>query len=95
MRIETGTGITLYREPGDARISHESTVTHYMRLLLNKRDGGGWTRFYPDREGLTDCRQGVQNKKTGVYYWHERYAIEDAAKEFNGGSVFYLGGRSE
>ena len=86
-------GITLYREPGDTRISRESTVTHHMRRLLNERDGGGWTRFYPNKEGLTACRQGVQNKRTGVYYWHERYAIEDAAKEFNSeGSVYFMGG---
>jgi len=91
MRIEAGkTGCTLYREPGDKRIAHESTVTHHMRRLLNERDGGGWTRFYPDREGLTSCRQGVRNRKAGIAYWHERYAVEDAAKEFNtAGQVFY------
>ena len=94
MKITTKPGeITLYREPGDKSIGHESTVTHHMRRLLNARDGGGWTRFYPDREGLTACRQGVQNKRTGVYYWHERYQIEDAAKEFNNtDSVHFMGG---
>jgi hypothetical protein len=92
MRIESGKyGITLYRETGDKRISHESTVTHHMRRLLNERDGKGWTRFYPCHAGLTACRQGVQNKKNGVTYWHERYAVEDAAKAFNTtGQVFYL-----
>lgn len=92
MRIEAGNGgCTLYRESGDKRISHESTVTHHMRRLLNERDGGGWTRFYPDRVGLTSRRQGVQNKKTGVMYWHERYAIENAAQEFNKfGSIYYM-----
>ena len=91
MRIETeGSGCTLFRETGDKRIGHESTVTHHMRRLLNERDGKGWTRFYPNRVGLTACLQGVQNKKTGVAYWHERYAVEDAAKEFNHtGKVFY------
>jgi hypothetical protein len=92
MRIEAGLGgCTLYRESGDRRISHESTVTHHMRRLLNERDGGGWTRFYPDRVGLTSCRQGVQNKKLGIMYWHERYAIEDAAQEFNKfGKIYYM-----
>ena len=84
MKIEAGkTRLTLTREPGDKRIAHESTVTHHMRRLLNERDGGGWTRFYPNRVGLTSCRQGLQNRKLGLAYWHERYAIEDAAQEFN------------
>ena len=48
MKIKTDKyGCTLIREPGDKRISHESTVMHHMRRLLNERDGGGWTRFYP------------------------------------------------
>ncbi len=104
MRIETNlSGILLIREPGDARISHESTVTHHIRRLLNERDGrrtddrkrGTWRRFYPDRVGLTGCRQGVWNgiddeDRGGVAYWHERYAIENAAEEFNkAGRVFY------
>ena len=90
MRIEqTTNGIKLYLEDNDARIYKESTVTHHIRRLLNERDGGGWTRFYPNRVGLTDCRQGVQNKKQNLLYWHERYQIEDAAKEFNSGVVFY------
>lgn len=91
MRIEAEkTGCTLYREPSDKRISHESTITHHIRRLLNERDGGGWARFYPNKEGLTSCRQGVRNKKADVVYWHERYAVEDAAKEFNTtGKVFY------
>ena len=91
MKIKTTkAGITLYREPLDKRISHDSTVTHHMRRLLNERDGRGWTRFYPDREGLGKCRQGVRNIKKGIWYWHERYTDEDAAKTFNGlGEVFY------
>jgi hypothetical protein len=98
MHITTGRGgITLHRDAGDKRISHESTVTHYMRQLLNARDGrqtddrraGTWHRFYPNKVGLTGCRQGVHNGK--VAYWHERYAIEDAAEEFNkSGKVFYM-----
>jgi hypothetical protein len=81
-------GIELIREKGDKAISHESTVTHHIRRLLNARDKrGGWTRFYPNRIGLTDCRQGVRRDE--VRYWHERYQIEPAHQEFNAGRVFY------
>lgn len=92
MKIKTTESrAVLIREPGDKRISHESTVSHHMRRLLNERDGGGWTRFYPDRVGLTSCRQGLQNRKLKIAYWHERYAIEDAAQTFNkSGRVFYM-----
>jgi hypothetical protein len=95
-------GVTLHREPGDKRISHESTVTHHIRRLLNERDGrqtddrkaGTWRRFYPDKVGLTSCRQGVWNGRRGagtIVYWHERHQIEDAAEQFNKtGKVFYL-----
>ncbi len=98
MKLEiTNSGITLLREPGDKRIGKESTVTYHMRNLLNEHDGrttdsyGAWRRFYPDRVGLTSCRQGVWNPKTKVAYWHERYQIEDAAEQFNKhGRVFYM-----
>ena len=91
MRITSGPGgVTLHREPSDKRICKESTVTHHIRRLLNTRDGGGWTRFYPRKVGLTSCSQGVQNRKKELAYWHERYAVENAAQEFNRtGYVFY------
>lgn len=88
MKIETtGTGIRLIRDPGDKALSHESTVTHHIRRLLNERDGGGWTRFYPDRHGLTSCKQGVRRR--GDAYWHSAYQIESAHKAFNAGVVVY------
>ena len=91
MHIETSVnGITLHRDAGDKALSHEHDVTHHLRRLLNERDGGGWTRFWPDCHGLTSCRQGVRNIKTELWYWHERYQIEAAHKAFNEGSVFYL-----
>lgn len=91
MKIIVGTnGIDLVRECCDRAISHETTVTHHLRKLLNQRDGGGWVRCRPEKMGLTDCRQGVMNRKSGTVYWHERYQIEDAHKAFNGGQVFYL-----
>ena len=88
------------REPGDKRIAKESTVVRHMRRLLNERDdrrtddhkAGTWRRFYPDRVGLTGSRLGVWNGRQGdksVMYWHERYAIEDAAQEFNKASHIY------
>lgn len=86
-------GIELIREKGDKAISHESTVTHHIRQLLNARDGyrqgqrDAWTRFYPNRVGLTASRQGVRRGK--VWYWHERYQIELAHAKFNAGRVFY------
>ena len=97
MRIEREvSGIALVREPGDRAISKESTVTHHIRRLLNSQERvGKWTRFYPDREGLTSCRQGVQNKKQKVWYWHERHQIESASQRFNlRGSVFFLKGET-
>jgi hypothetical protein len=98
MRIkETEMGITLIREPDDCAISKESTVTHHIRRLLNYQEHvGKWTRFYPDREGLTSCRQGVQNKKRKIWYWHEKHQIESASQEFNlRGRVFFLIGNSK
>ena len=88
MRIETTNfGIVLIREQGDKALSHESTATHHIRRLLNERDGGGWKRFYPNRHGLTDCRQGVRNGNK--LYWFSRYQIEEAHKAFNSGKVFF------
>jgi hypothetical protein len=89
MKIEQGKGgIELIREPGDKALSHESAVVHHLRRLLNQ-EGKGWTRCWPDRMGLTSCRQGLQNRKLGIVYWHDRYAIEAAHKAFNSGRVFF------
>jgi len=84
-------GITLIREPGDKAISHESTITHHIRRLLNEKGYRKWVRFYPDRVGLTSCRQGVRtvDGENEVAYWHANYMIEEAHKAFNKGSVFY------
>lgn len=98
------TGVSLLREDGDKALSHESTVTHHIRRLLREREDvvvpkGRWVRFDPSKVGLTSCKQGVINNKTGVCYWHERYQLEDAHKAFNSGAVFYgrgdTDGRSE
>ena len=68
MKIEASkNGCTFIRESGDKRISHESTIVHHMRRLLNERDSrqtddhkaGTWRRFYPDKVGLTSCRLGL------------------------------------
>lgn len=85
----TQTGCTLIREPGDKRISHESTVGYHMKQLLN-RDGFNFVRMYPDKHGLTSCKLGLIDHKRKIALWHERYQIEDAAKEFNSGRVFLM-----
>lgn len=90
MRInKTINGIELIREKGDKALSHESNVTHHIRRLLNEENNGKWVRCYPHKIGLTACEQGVRNKKTNVFYWHDRYALELAHKAFNSGIVFY------
>lgn len=99
----TAHGCTLTREPGDKRISHESTVVFHMRNLLNALPApigngadtktyntGPWRRIYPDRYGLNSCKLGLASKGNKTFLWHERYAIEDAAEEFNkSGYVFF------
>jgi hypothetical protein len=79
---------TLKREPGDQRISHESTVGFGMKKLLNAQ-GYHFTRMNPSRHGLTACRVGLWDRKAKIILWHERYAIENAATEFNRGSVTF------
>jgi hypothetical protein len=97
--ILTKSGCTLVREAGDKRIGKESTVVFHMRNLLNAQ-GYNYRRIYPDRYGLTSCKLGLAEKgirlsdgKTSSYktiLWHERYAIENAAEEFNkSGEVFF------
>lgn len=96
--IETNKGgVTLIREAGDKRIGKESTVVYHMRNLLNQRDGlaadtrKSWKRFNPSNRGLTACRLGVWNPAQEIAYWHERYAIENAAEEFNkAGRVWFM-----
>jgi hypothetical protein len=80
-------GCTLVREPDDKRISHESTVGYHMKKLLNSQ-GHKFVRMYPNKHGLTACRLGLIEHKTGIVLWHERYAIENAATEFNRGEVY-------
>ena len=90
MKVElTGFGCTLTREPGDKRISHESTVGYHMKRLLNAAGGHKFVRMDPRKNGLTDCRVGLWDKANGIMLWHERYQIEDAAKAFNAGEVFF------
>lgn len=86
-------GLSLICETGDKPIYKESTVTHHIRRLLNERDGANaWVRWWPNKIGLTDCKQGVKCNRgpcKGEAYWHERYQIESASKAFNNGKVFY------
>lgn len=83
--------VSVGRDITDKKIYKESTVTYKIIKALNERDGiGVWKRFYPDRYGLTSCRQGFRNSRTGEYYWHERYQIESACEAFNNGGVTYF-----
>lgn len=85
----TKAGCTLTREPGDSRVSHESTVVYRMKQVLNAQ-GHRFVRMNPSRHGLTSCRLGLIEHKTGTVLWHERYAIENAATEFNRGRVWFM-----
>ena len=85
----TNSGLRIGRDATDRPIYKESTIIHRLREMLNAADGiGVWKRFYPDRHGLTACRTGILNSRTGEIYWHERYQIEDAAKAWRDGSLF-------
>jgi hypothetical protein len=88
IRVSNG-GCSLIREQGDKAISKESTVGYYMKTLLNKA-GGNFVRMNPSKHGLTSCQVGMIDRKAKVIYWHERYQIENAAKAFNHGKVFFL-----
>lgn len=78
----------LKREPGETRVSHESTVVYRMKLALNAQ-GYQFTRMNPSKNGLTSCRLGLWDKKAKIILWHERYTVENAATEFNRGQVTF------
>jgi len=82
-------GCTLTREPGDKRLSHESTVGYKMKLALNAQ-GFHFVRLNPSRHGLTSCKVGLIDRKANIILWHERYAIENAATEYNTGCVYFM-----
>jgi hypothetical protein len=48
-----------------------------------------FVRMNPSKHGLTACTLGLIDHKAGIALWHERYAIENAATEFNRGKVFF------
>jgi hypothetical protein len=84
-----GNGVEIFRA-GYKRIYTEAGVIGEALKILKKeaKPGERWSRFYPDRHGLTSCRIGMIEKKSGRVYWHERYALESACKEYNNGRVF-------
>lgn len=94
MKIEISeNGVKLIREKGDKALSHESTVTHHIRRLLNEMGKRKWVRFYPCTQGLTGSTQGVKTadkKGEEIMYWDANYMIELAHKRYNDGSVFYF-----
>lgn len=106
----TSSGCTLTREPGDARVSHESTVAYRMKKALNAQFYAGnfpcndphcggygikhlvpyrFVRMNPSNHGLTGCKLGLIDRKAKIILWHDRYAVENAATEFNRGKVWF------
>lgn len=85
----TSSYCTFKRDDGDSHISHESTVGYRLKLALN-RDGYSFVRMNPSRHGLTACTLGLIDHKKGIILWHERYAIENAATEYNRGKVTFM-----
>jgi len=85
----TQSGCTLKREAGEPRVSHESTVVYRMKKALNAQ-GHKFVRMNPSRHGLTACKLGLIDHKAKIILWHERYAIENAATEFNHGRVYFM-----
>lgn len=84
----TPTNCTLIRDKHDKRISHESTTAYHIKEILNSQ-GYHLVRFNPSKHGLTACTVGLIDRKAHFILWHERYAIEDAAKAFNAGKVTF------
>lgn len=82
----TNSYCTFRRDAGESRIYHESTVVYRLKQQLN-RDGYNFVRMNPSRYGLTACRVGLIDHKRGIILWHERYAVENAAVEYNQGEV--------
>ena len=80
---------SLHREKNDPRLYHESTVVFHLKRLLNG-DGYHFTRMNPSKHGLTSCNVGLWDRKAGIVLWHERYAVENAATEFNSEKIVML-----
>lgn len=90
MKVELNkSGCTLYREPGDKALSHDSTAGLHMRRLLNAQ-GHKFTRMNPSKYGLTGCTLGLWDRKAGIILWHERYTVEAARQAFNAGQVWFM-----
>ena len=92
MRVKmTQAGCLLVKELGDPKLHHESTVGYHMKKLLNMLPiGYKFVRMNPSKHGLTSCKLGLIDHEAGIILWHERYAVENAATEFNSGGVFFL-----
>lgn len=84
-------GVSIGRDQGDAPIRKESTLVYYILKAFNAEAPSlrRWVRFYPNRHGLTDSRLGVRDRLRGTIYWHANYQVEDAARKWNAGSVYF------
>ena len=88
--VFTPGGVLVGRDRGDRALGHERELTAAIIRAFNRTDGEGcWRRFRPDRHGLSDCREGLINTRTGAVYWHGNYSIEAAHKAWNAGQVFF------
>ena len=68
MRVEeTILGLLLIREQNDLPLKSEAVVTRYLLDLLNKRDNGGWIRFYPCKHGLVETAYDAFNNGIVCY----------------------------
>lgn len=79
---------TLTREPGDSRISKESTVGYKLKLVLNAQSHH-FVQYRGIKHELTACKLGLIDHKAKIILWHERYQIELAHIEFNAGHVTF------
>jgi len=87
--LYTDSGLRVGRDSDDKPARKESTVIFRALKALNAGETRGhWSRFYPDRHGLTSCRIGVRNRTRGLVYWHGNYQIEAAHEAFNAGGLF-------
>jgi hypothetical protein len=77
-------GLSIGRDITDKPVRKESAVIGRALRAL----GSDWTRYYPNRHGLTDCRIGLRNRRSGEVYWHGNYQVEDAVAAWNKGGLW-------
>jgi hypothetical protein len=90
--IRHGYYLTLEREPGEARISNESNLFYKLRNVL-RRVGEDVIKKEMAKDGhmvsehVFYVRSRAIGRPGSYAIYDEHYAVRDAAKEFNEGSV--------